>query len=422
VAVTAKISVLAEHSTQAAEGAGGSSGALLMGADYRALGVVRSLGRRGVPVWVIQQGGHLVAATSRFARRRVPWPEGEDRKKIDFLLDLSVKNDLKGWALIPTDDYTVTLASVYHDLLSKQYHVTVPRWERLRWACDKRLLHELAAKLDICQPWTRNVSTEAALADLDCPFPVIVKPAIRCKPNSLAVPKAWRADNREALLARFKEASALIPPENLILQEMIPGGGDTQFSYGALCKDGIPLASVVARRVRQYPKDFGQFSTFVETVDEPRVAEPAERLLTATHFTGLVEVEFKKDPRNGEFKVLDINPRVWGWHTLCARAGVDFSYLLWLLARDRRVPRLRGRAGERWIHRSADLRVAIEGILNGDFSLASYLHSTRGPLESAIFAWDDPVPGFLDFPLLAYAIGKRVIARMMKSKEASIPR
>src|SRR5437763_16790434 len=52
----------------------GSAGALIMGADYRGLGVVRSLGRRGIPVWVIKQGGHLVAATSRYVCRNISWP------------------------------------------------------------------------------------------------------------------------------------------------------------------------------------------------------------------------------------------------------------------------------------------------------------------------------------------------------------
>jgi D-aspartate ligase len=377
-----------------------------MGADYRALGVARSLGRRNIPVWVIKQGGHLVAAASRYVRRRVSWPEGEDAERIDFLLNLSVKNGLKDWALIPTDDYTVSLASVHHELLSKQYRVTVPRWEKLRWACDKRLLHELAEGLGIHQPWTKCISDEQELAGVDCPFPVILKPALRLTPNSLAIPKAWRADDREALFRRFKEASSLVPPENLIIQEVVPGGGETQFSYAALCKNGVPLASVVAKRLRQYPKDFGQFSTFVETISEPQLAEAAERLLAATRFTGLVEVEFKKDPRNGQFKVLDINPRVWGWHTLCARAGVDFSYLLWLLARGEPVPCVRGRAGERWIHTSADLRVALGGILSGDFSFGSYLRSLRGPLESAILSWDDPAPALLDLPLFAYSLGK----------------
>jgi len=381
-----------------------------MGADYRALGIARSLGRRRIPVWVMKQGGHLVAAPSRYVRRRIPpWPEGDDASKIDFLLDLSVKNGLKGWLLIPTDDYAVNLASVYHDLLSKQYRVTVPSWEKLQWACDKRQLHKLALKLGVDQPWTKCVPTKEEFARLDCPFPVILKPAVRLKPTSLAIPKAWRADNRDELLARLEEASSFIPPENLILQEMIPGGGETQFSYAALCKDGFPLASIVARRLRQYPKDFGQFSTFVETAEEPQVVAASERLLAAARFTGLAEVEFKKDPRDGRFKVLDVNPRVWGWHTLSVRAGVDFSYLLWLLTKGEPVPMLKARAGERWVHGSADLRVTLGEILNGGLSLSSYLRSLRGPKESAIFAWDDPLPGLLDLPLFAYSLGKRAI-------------
>ncbi len=87
MAVAATIPVLAEYSAQVAERGIGSCGALIMGADYRALGVVRSLGRHRIPVWLIKQGGHLVAATSRYVRRRVPWPDGEDAKRIDFLLD-----------------------------------------------------------------------------------------------------------------------------------------------------------------------------------------------------------------------------------------------------------------------------------------------------------------------------------------------
>jgi predicted ATP-grasp superfamily ATP-dependent carboligase len=217
-------------------------------------------------------------------------------------------------------------------------------------------------------------------------------------------------------LARYDEASALVSPENLMVQEIVPGGGEAQFSYAALCRDGSPLASIVARRTRQFPADFGQFSTYVETVEEPQVIKSAERLLAATRFTGLVEVEFKRDSRNGQFKVFDINPRVWGWHTLSRRAGVDFPHLLWLLFRDEPVPELHGRAGERWMHMSADLRVAIEEILRGRLSLRVYLRSFSGPMESAIFAWDDPMPGLLDLPLFACTSGKRIFMRAKRSE------
>jgi D-aspartate ligase len=412
MAATATIPNLIESSPRDAAISSGTCGALVMGADYRALGVVRSLGRRGIPVWVINQGGHLVAAASRYVRRRLPWPAGDDRERVDFLHALCVKHQLDGWMLVPTDDYTVGLISSHHELLASKYRLTVPPWEKLRWACDKRLLHRLAEKLQVDQPWTACPSNRKELAQLRCPYPVIVKPAIRLRPSTLAVPKAWLVEDYDSLLTRYDEASALLSPENPMIQEIIPGGGETQLSYAALCRDGRPLASLVARRTRQFPRDFGQLSTYVETVDEPEVIEPAERLLAAIRFTGLAEVEFKRDPRSGQFKVIDINPRVWGWHTLSRRAGVDFPYLLWRLIRGESIPQSRGRAGARWVHWTADLRLAMEELAAGRLSLRDYLRSLRGPLESAIFSWEDPLPGILDLPLFVYAASKRVVQSM----------
>jgi predicted ATP-grasp superfamily ATP-dependent carboligase len=114
-------------------------------------------------------------------------------------------------------------------------------------------------------------------------------------------------------------------------------------------------------------------------------------------------------------KVFDVNPRVWGWHTLSKRAGVDFPHLLWLLFRDEPVPELRGRAGERWMHMSADLRVAIEEILRGRLSFRAYVRSLSGRMESAIFAWDDPMPGLLDLPLFVCNSGRRIFMGARRS-------
>lgn len=403
-------SALIEQARLAA-GHGTAAGALVTGADYRGLGAVRSLGRRGIPVWVLTEGEHLVAAASRYVKRRVPWPAGNgtDGRQIDFLLELGIKHHLNGWMLLPTEDSTVALVSRHHDMLAKQYRVTVPPWDLLRWACDKRLVYRLAKELTVPHPWTACPRTLEELESLRCPFPVVLKPAMRLDLNRLTTAKAWRVEDHRSLLARYEEACTLVPPDMLMVQELVPGWGEAQFSYAALCQDGAPLASVVARRTRQYPMDFGRFSTFVETVDEPQVVEPAFRLLAAMRFTGLVEIEFKRDPRDGQFKVLDINPRVWGWHTLSKRAGVDFPYLLWLLVRGEPVPELRGRAGERWMRMLMDFPVAIREIRSGRLSLRAYVRSLLGPVESAIFAWDDPLPGLLDAPLLAWMLGRRVL-------------
>ena len=200
-----------------------------------------------------------------------------------------------------------------------------------------------------------------------------------------------------------------MPPNELMIQEIVPGGGESQFSYAAVCKDGLALASLCAQRTRQFPMDFGRASTFVETIDDPGVVDPSERLLKAMRFTGMVEVEFKRDPRSGQFKLLDINPRVWGWYPLCGRAGVDFAYLLWLIHHNQPVPAVHARPGVRWVRMSTDFPVSIREIWGGRLSIRDYVRSLTGPKESAIFASDDPLPGLLEFPMLFYLLGKRFL-------------
>lgn len=385
-------------------------GALVTGGDYRGLGIVRSLGRRGIPVWVLRQDGQLLGAASRYSQRSLPWPRSDDeREQLDFLWNLAVREGLKGWALFPTTDEAVTLIARHHHLLTEYYRLTTPPWEVLRWGCDKRLLSCLAQDLGIAQPWNSCPRNREEVAELECPFPVILKPALRLGFSPLNRDKAWPAEDRPSLLARYDEACKLHAPEMLMVQELLPGWGESQFSYAALCRDGRPLASIVARRARQFPMNIGRFSTYVEAIEEPQVAEPAIRLLAALRFDGLVEVEFKKDPRDGKFKVLDVNPRVWGWQTLGARAGVDFPYLAWLLFKGEPVPEVHGRAGARWIRMGADLPMVIQEMLSGRLSLRGYVNSLRGSLECAIFAWDDPMPGILGLPLFAAMVGRRLL-------------
>jgi predicted ATP-grasp superfamily ATP-dependent carboligase len=247
------------------------------------------------------------------------------------------------------------------------------------------------------------------LLTLDCPFPSILKPAFREGPNRLTTAKAWRVDDRPTLLARFDEAAALVPPETILIQELIPGGPEGQFSYAALCVDAQPRASVTARRVRQFPMDLGRASTYVETVDETDVVKPSLRLLEALRFSGLVEIEYKRDPRDGRCKLLDVNPRVWGWHSVCRRAGVDFPLLVWRQALGRAVPELCGSTGVRWVRITTDLSASMREIARGRMSLRTYLASLRRPIESAIFAWDDPWPGLLEVPSMTYLFGKRLL-------------
>lgn len=384
-----------------ASAACGASGAIVIGSDYIALGVVRSLGRQGIPVWVLRDSMHAEAAVSRYARRCLPWPPLEDAR-LGFLLDLSTKQGLKGWALFPTDDEAAALVARQHQVLAQHFVLTTPPWEVLRWAYDKRQTHALAQRLGIGHPWVEFPRDDAAVAALDCAFPVILKPAVKNLTNAFTLARAWRVDGRAELIERYAEACRLVPRDVIMIQELIPGGGETRYSFAALCADGRPLAWLTARRTRQFPIEFSRGSTFVETIDEPAIERLARRLLAEIRYSGLVEVEFKGDPKSGEPKLLDINGRTWGWHTLGRRAGMDFPFLAWQLAHGAAIPEMQARPGVRWVRALTDIPAAWAEFRHGHLSVGAYARSIRPPIECAMLAMDDPMPALSDLPSILW--------------------
>jgi D-aspartate ligase len=173
-------------------------------------------------------------------------------------------------------------------------------------------------------------------------------------------------------VAGYEEARRLVPPDTVMVQELIPGAGESQFSYAALSDAGRPRAVLIARRTRQHPPDFGRASSFVETVDESALEGPSQQLLRALDLTGIVELEFKRDPRDGQHKLLDINARAWAWQELGRRAGVDFPYLLWKLLHDEPTPPVRARTSVRWMRPTTDVRAAAHELREGRLTPRQY--------------------------------------------------
>jgi D-aspartate ligase len=202
-----------------------------------------------------------------------------------------------------------------------------------------------------------------------------------------------------------------------MIQEIIPGGGECQFSFAAACLDGKVHAFLTARRTRQIPMDFGRASTFVETMDVPEIIDPSTRMIADIGLTGLVEIEFKQDPRTNKFKLLDVNSRSWGWHSIAAAAGVDFPYLVWQLAQGEEVEFAQGRAGVRWVRLTTDLSVAGREVLGGRIPLRTYLKSIRPPVEGPVSAKDDPLPTLMELPLLGRRFVNRVRHKLRFTKK-----
>ena len=192
-----------------------------------------------------------------------------------------------------------------------------------------------------------------------------------------------------------------------MVQELIPGDGRQQFAYCAFFKEGRSLASMVVRRSRQHPPEFGRASTIVETVEQPPLETLSERFLQAINYYGLVELEYKLDPRDGQYKLLDVNARTWGYHTLGLGAGVDFPYLLFADQVGESVQPCRGRAGVSWIRLITDVPTGILEILGGRQDFRAYLESLKRCHVESVFSREDPFPGLLELALLPYMSVKR---------------
>ena len=220
-------------------------------------------------------------------------------------------------------------------------------------------------------------------------------------------PAVGRADSRTELEDLFQRAAALVGPGEVMVQELIPGDGRQQLAYCAFFKDGQAIGSMVARRWRQHPPQFGRASTFVETVDLPVLETLSEPFLRAINYYGLVELEYKFDPRDGEYKLLDVNARTWGYHSIGARAGVDFPYLLFADQLGEPVEPCRAVAGIKWIRLVTDLPVGVVQILRRQIEWREYLRSLSSFHVESVFSREDPLPGLVEFALAPYLYVKR---------------
>ncbi len=375
-------------------------GAVVIGGDYQGLGIVRSLGRHHIPVCVIDDE-KSIARFSRYTTHAVSVPSlREEKQTVDALLAIGRRLGLGGWVLYPTRDETVAALARNRSLLTTFFRVPTPEWERVQWAWDKRNTYRLAEKLGIPTPLTWYPNCVEDLDQVTIPPPFAVKPSVKEHFFYATKVKAWRANDRAELRTLFLRAKEVVGPGDVMIQDLIPGDGRQQFAYCAFFKGGQAIGRMVVRRRRQHPPEFGRASTFVETVDLPILEELSEQFLRAIDYYGLVEMEFKLDPRDGKYRLLDFNGRTWGYHSLGRRAGVDFSYLLFADQAGESVQICRGRPGVRWIRLITDVPTGVREILGGRQDWRLYLRSLKDFHLESVFSIEDPLPSLAELALL----------------------
>ncbi len=374
-------------------------GAIVFGGAHGSLAVIRSLGRQGVPVWFLAHD-NKIAKYSRYTKKCIDWCGAKSPLALEFLLELAREHKLNGWVLFPGGDAEAQLIAQNHEALARVYRLITQPWQILQAAQDKTQMYALAHRLGVDHPWIYDQDNPPGVDEVQAHFPLVIKPVTGSGQDKLSKDKAWRVEDAKEFSVHYARAVSLLGRSGIVVQEMIPGDGWSQYSYAAISHKGKPVASLVVRRSRQYPVDFGFTSTMVETVNQPLVEKHGSCLIEALNYSGMVEIEFKYDARDERFKVLDINTRTWTWIGLGSVAGVDFPYIMWRLATGKSVSPTTLQTDAAWCHLSRDILANIAQPKYKSESGAKFRNILAKKITFAAYASDDPLPGLLDIPLL----------------------
>lgn len=379
-------------------------GVLVIVGSFQGIGILRSLASHQVPTYLIDWDlcvGRFSRCTNRFST--CP-PVVEEKRFLEFLKELAVKENIKGWVIYPNDDRTVEFLAKHKKELEDLYRLAVPAWDIAQVAIDKRLTHQLAEQIGIPIARTFYPRDVDEVGHLDIEFPAIIKPAIRHNFYDKARKKAVRVDDRAQLVQEYLKAASIIDSSEIMVQELIPGAADNLYSFGSLYRDGRVQGKVVVRRTRQHPAEFGRVTTHAETVHIPELEDMATRFLEAMSYQGISEVEFMWDPRDGKYKLIEINARFWAWHSIAIAAGVDFPYLLYRDMLGDSVQVNDFEKGVKWFRMMVDVPISIALVTRGKMSIGTYLRSWSGKKTFAVLSLKDPLPFLAEILMVPYII------------------
>jgi predicted ATP-grasp superfamily ATP-dependent carboligase len=352
-----------------------------------ALAIARSLGRLGVPVYLItKKDAAAPVQSSRHWRKRFWWDfSAPAERTLEFLFDVGreiggrpVLLTLADWAAVFIEQHAAALAHRFVFPRARE-----PVIERL---ADKWTMFDLARSSGIPTPATvlprSREEIDACIRAWG--FPIVMKTA---DPFAAYIPSKAIVSSEAELFAKYDADSRAGGP-NLILQEYIPGSArdvwmcNAYFTHESECK-----AVFTGRKLRQVDRTGVASLAVCEPNDA--VAEQTRRFMQSVGYAGAVGIGYRFDARDGRYKVLDVNPRVSGvFRLFCARNGLDVVRACYLDLTGQQVPQAQTDAGRKWMLEDDVFAARAEGL-----RLTQWLRSIRGVRETQWFAADDPLPG-----------------------------
>jgi predicted ATP-grasp superfamily ATP-dependent carboligase len=291
----------------------------------------------------------------------------------------------------------------------------VPRLDLLELLTDKRRQASYLSTLGVPIPCTRSPATGDPAGEMasSLDFPCLVKPAVSFLWHPLQRRRALGSRWAKAVLIQTADElrvaldAAHADGLEVIVQEFVPGGETRLVAfYGFFDETSAPLATFVARKLRQWPPVLGSGSYSVGC-REPSVVDIAVTMLRRMRYQGMVNVEFKHDPRDGRFKLIEINCRSGNRLYLPVTSGIDLPWIAYSHLTGAPVRVGEPRDGLRWIDDTRDLAAfghyrREQGLTPRDWARSAWTAESH-----AYFAADDPLPFLADLWRAGGALWKR---------------
>jgi D-aspartate ligase len=402
---------------------------ILGSGHHGGLGIVRSLGRLEIPVYTVYASWWEPAFASRYCRGR-------------FILDIENNSPDEGIArlleiarkvggrpiLIPTTDQGAIWVADHAPALEEAYCFQRQDASLVRLLCDKSRMQDLARLSGL--PTARAVvphskeDVEQFLATAT--LPVMVKATDAGSFRLQTGGTKFVIQTPAELLALYAQAQDCENP-NFLIQEFIPGE-DWMFD-GYFDRNSECLFGITGMKIRRFPVSTGVTSLGI-CLRNQTVETTTAHFMKAIGYHGILDIGYRYDQRDGQYKVLDVNPRIGcTFRLFTASNGMDAARALYLDMTGQPIPATEPVEGRKWIVEDFDLFSALRSWRDGTLSWKEWAGSLRGVRESACFALDDPGPflmmGAVDcwelFRWMRCQKGARKLASSRESRDRSLP-
>ena len=359
------------------------------------LSVCRCLGKYQIPIVWFDSNPKQIGFSSKYCiGKSCPDPRDNEKEYVRMLLNIGEKLGRKG-ILFPIGDIEVFTILKNKKDLEKYFLFPVSGLDVTDKLLNKSQFYNLLEKLKIDYPKTFFPKNLSDLKEIDkkINYPCFIKPAYSASFVVDFKTKMFFAKNRSQLNSFFKKSQS--KKHIIMVQEIIPGDATHLYGFnGHSNKNSNLSCSFTSRRIREWPKKAG-CACSVEACDVPELKEIIDKIIKKIKYFGIIDSDFKKDPRDGKFKLLDINPRFWMQISLPERCGINLPYISYMETLGNTIDKVYSQDDNiKWFFMIDDLRSARAGISKGDISIINWLTSLKGKKEFAIFNINDPFPMF----------------------------